>query len=310
VVIALRRFLVGACALVATLGFTASASAQQDVSQAQALFTEGRTAMEKGDYTTACAKFTASLALVQRASTMLNLAQCEQHEGKLVAASKHWKEGIALLPPDDERVAVSKERAAALAPRLPHLTVKLAGPPPDGARIEVDGASVPAPELAAGVPIDPGRHTVVLRVPGAADQRSSVDVVEGEAKTVTLAPEAAPPTPKPSSSGGGLRTAGFALISVGVAGGIVVAVTGGILVSKRSTINAECPHMTDCTGSTWMSDIASTKPFNVVNGIGWGVGLAGLASGVALVVVGGKAPAAVGPTALPGGGGLSMSGRF
>src|SRR5207253_1839754 len=98
--------------------------------------------MENGDYRTACAKFKASLTVVERASSLLNLAQCEQHEGKLVSATKHWKKGIELLPPGDERIAASKERAAALSARLPHLTVKLTGAAPAGTRVEVDGVDM------------------------------------------------------------------------------------------------------------------------------------------------------------------------
>jgi hypothetical protein len=274
--------------------------------------------MEKGDYPTACAKFTASLALVNRASTLLNLAQCEQHEGKLVAATKHWKEGIALLPAGDERVAVSKERAAALAPRLPHLTVKLSGPAPAGARVEVDGVNVPVAELGAGVPIDPGHHTVVLVVPGNPDHREAVDVVEGEAKSVTLSPSESTsgpgpgpgPTPEPApSTGSGMRTGGVVLLGVGVAGGLVATITGGILVSKHSTITSQCPTMDHCSQSV-VETIASTRPLNAANAAGWILGAVGVAGGVALVIVGGRGTATVAPTALPSGGGLSITGRF
>src|SRR5262249_50798845 len=151
-----RLTLVSAAVLLSSVALAGPAAAQStNDAQAQTLFTEGRTALQKGDYRTACAKFAQSLALVQRGSTLLNLAQCEQHEGKLVAAAAHWKEGISLLPPGDERLAISKERLAALAPRLPHLTVTLSAPAPPGTRIEVDGSAVPLADIGAGVPIDP-----------------------------------------------------------------------------------------------------------------------------------------------------------
>ena len=51
-------------------------------------------------------------------------------------------------------------------------------------------------------------------------------------------------------------------------------------------------------------------PLNAANGVGWGVGLAGVASGVALVIVGGKTPTAITPGPLTGGGGLWMTKAF
>ncbi|MEP7125797.1 MAG: hypothetical protein ABJE95_33005 [Byssovorax sp.] len=284
----------------------------KDLGGAQALFVDGRAAMDRGDYPTACARFTASLALVTRASTLLNLAQCETHEGQLVNAAKHVSEGINLLPTDDERLAISKERAAALARRLAHLTVKLSAAPPAAARLEIDGVDTSVSKALSGVAENPGQHVIVLVNPGQADQRSLVDLAEGESKTVTLAIQgAAVAAPKPvvarSSS---KRTLGFVLGGVGVAGLIGAGITGGILVSRNSAITTACP-LKRCNAEG-LSLIASTKSLNVVNGVAWGVGLAGLASGVVLVVLGrGEGAAtAVGPTALPGGGGFQATGTF
>jgi hypothetical protein len=281
--------------------------------QAQSLFVEGRAAMDRGDYPTACAQFTASLALMTRASTLLNLAQCETHEGQLVNAAKHVTQGIALLPPDDERLAISKEREAALARRVAHLTVKLGKGTPAAARVEVDGIDTSASTLLAGIAENPGRHVIVLSVPGGSRETSTVDLVEGDAKTVTLGAEEAGvvEAPKPVVARSNTkRTAGYVLGGIGVAGLIGAGVTGGILVSKHSAINGACPNK-QCSPDG-LALIESTKSLNVVNGVAWGVGLAGLAGGVVLLVLsrGDSAATAVAPTALPGGGGLRVTGTF
>lgn len=310
------RSLLGAVALAAMLATAAPAGAQGADTQAQTLFAEGRSAMEKGDYPTACARFGASLTLVSRASTLLNLAQCEQHENRLVASSKHWKQGIDLLPPGDERLAISKERAAAVNARLAHVTLQLTGPVPAGTRAELDGANAGLTALQAGTGVDPGRHVIVLFVPGGADLRATIDVVEGETKAVMLAPPvaAAPVVPDQKGSGGGssTRTVGFVLGGVGVAGFIAAGVTGGMLISKNSGIQTDCPNKVCSAAGRAL--INSTGPLKVANAVGWGVGLAGLASGVILVVVGGNGKAqtqtAVAPTALPGGAGLWVTRTF
>src|SRR4051812_20590270 len=69
-----------------------------DEQQAEVLFREGREAVDRGDFTTGCARFAGSLKLTQRPGPLLNLANCEEHQGHLVAALARWREGIALLP--------------------------------------------------------------------------------------------------------------------------------------------------------------------------------------------------------------------
>jgi hypothetical protein len=244
---------------------------------------------------------------------MINLAQCEQNMGQLVAASKHYRIGIAALPPGDDRLAVSKEHAAALEKRLPHLTVALAAEPPAGTKVEVDGQGFPLEELRAGAPVDPGRHVVVLQAPGAAEQRSTVDVAEGEAKTVAFA-GAAPPPPSADTHEGpsDKRVAGFVVGGVGVVGLVVAAGTGGVLVSKNAQITSGCPSKMGCS-ATVQGLIDSTGSLKIVNAVGWGVGIAGVATGVVLIAIGGKAakaPAALAPALLPGGGGVTATGRF
>ena len=325
------RFGVRVAAVAALLMLAVPAAAQQPapapprqaippgdkgLEQAQSLFVEGRAAMERGDFPTACARFSASLALMTRASTLLNLAQCETHEGQLVNAAKHSSQGIDLLPADDERLAISKERAAALARRLSHLTVKLTATAPPGTRVEVDSVDTGVAALLAGLPENPGRHVIVLFVPGQADQRSTVDLAEGDARTVTLTvqeiavAEGAKPGVGKGSSGSRKRTVGFILGGIGVAGLVAAGVTGGLLVSRHSAITTDCPGKV-CS-SAGLDLIASTKPLNVVNGVAWGVGLAGLAGGVVLVVLGGNdtSATAIAPTALAGGGGLSLTRSF
>jgi hypothetical protein len=300
-------------AFIATLVLPAAVRAQEgDPAQAQALFVEGRASMEKGDYTEACAKFTKSLALVRRAGTLVNLAQCEEKQGKLLVAAKHWKEGIELLPANDERLAASKDRAADLARRIPRVSAKLAGPAPAGASVTIDGTALSFDELAAGFAVDPGSHTVVLTVPGRPEQRMRVDLAEGQSSVVALAvmEAQAPPTQAPrqtTDGGGGMRVAGFALLGVGAAGAVVAGVTGGMLVSKNSEINAACPlHVCTPHGRDLIN---STGPLKIANAVGWGLGIAGVGVGAALVIVANK-KTTVTTTGLPGGGGVWITQRF
>ena len=97
-----RRALTGALLAAATwLGSTA-ASAQtaapkrQDPVAAQALFKAARQLVDKGNYAEGCPQFQASFELYPSASTMLNVAQCHEHDGKLATAWEAYNQALTL----------------------------------------------------------------------------------------------------------------------------------------------------------------------------------------------------------------------
>src|SRR5262249_30358645 len=149
------------------------------------------------------------------------------------------------------------------------------GAPPAGARAELDGAAAKLDELQAGAPVEPGRHVVVLIVPGGADQRATVDLAQGEAKTVSLA-GAAPAPGGPGAGEGadtggpsGVRIGGFVLLGVGGAGFVAAAATGAMLLSKHAQILKECPTRgtTNVCTPAGRALINSTGGLNVANAV-------------------------------------------
>jgi hypothetical protein len=296
-------------------GYGASAAAEPpDTARAQTLFNDGRAAMATGDYASACAKFRESLDIALRPGPLLNLAQCEEHQGHLLAAQDDWTKGIASLPAGDDRIGPARDRAADLAKRIPHINVKVSGTLPTGSQVRVDEEAPTSPEAIGRKPVDPGRHTVTLKMPGQSEQATAVEISEGETNTVTLSVAGVASTRERSGTTAvhhaTLRNLGFVIGGVGVAGFVGAAITGGILVSKHAAIQKECPQKT-CSPAG-RSLISSTGPLNIANGIAWGVGIAGLATGAILVVIGrdGKAETAIGPAFPSGGAGLSMVHTF
>jgi len=76
-----------------------------------------------------------------RTGTRLNLADCEEHRGKIARAWQLYEDAAATLPSEDARALFARESAAKLAPRLPKLTVQLSGVLrvlPDAARVTRD----------------------------------------------------------------------------------------------------------------------------------------------------------------------------
>src|SRR5688572_15982089 len=98
----------------ALLACASIAHAADDETRARDLFTEGRDAMNRGDYAIACAKFEESMRLFRRASMLLNLGACNEKLGKLATSLRYWQEGVSALEITDPRYETSKEEVRRL----------------------------------------------------------------------------------------------------------------------------------------------------------------------------------------------------
>ena len=107
-------------------------AAPRDPAAAEALFRAARGAIDKGDYATACPKFEESNRLDPQVGTVFNLADCDEHLGKVATAWQLFKEVAQRLPQGDERVAMASSRATALEKKLPRVVLRATSPlPPD-----------------------------------------------------------------------------------------------------------------------------------------------------------------------------------
>ena len=103
----------------------AARAGSNDPAAAEALFRDGRAAAQKGDWESACPKLRESQRLTRRGD-VVNLADCEEHRGKVATAWQLYRQVVESLPENDERVPLAKKRATDLERRLPHLTVRIA----------------------------------------------------------------------------------------------------------------------------------------------------------------------------------------
>src|SRR5262245_40658607 len=90
--------------LAIALGFPTFAVADPGISPADALFRQARKTVKSGDYALALAQFQASHRLDPAPGTLLNIADCEEHLGRLSAALRHTKDVLLSLGPGDDRV--------------------------------------------------------------------------------------------------------------------------------------------------------------------------------------------------------------
>ena len=152
--------------MVATLLMFEPALGSDDEQRAKELFFEGHAAADRGDHQTACAKFTESLALFRRASTLLNLGECSEKTGRLANALRYWREGAALLESGDARMALAKQRVSELDGQVPRLQIRVPPELPSQTVISLDGAAITLKSLSKEQRLDPGPHTLRLTAPG------------------------------------------------------------------------------------------------------------------------------------------------
>jgi hypothetical protein len=263
----------------------------QSAASAEALFREGRQAADAGDHRLACEKFHESHRLDPAPGTMLNIADCEEKQGHLASAWTFYRAVLQKLPPSDERSTLAKARAQALEPRLPKLTVRLAPNAPSNSRVLRDGVELKSASLDTALPVDPGKHLIEVSAPGHAPRVYEFSLDEGEQRTREVAPGkaldgtsgAGGDASADTSSGSGKRTLGWVLGGVGVAGLAVGAVTGVMVLGKKSTVDDNCNADKRCNAEG--ADAAeSGKTLGTVSGISFIVGGVALAAGAWLVL--------------------------
>lgn len=159
------------------------------------LFHTGRELIEKGDWDAGCPKFEASIAIYLSASTLLNMAKCHEHYGRIASAWATYNRALVVnreTPGVERRKAledIGRKGLETLKPRLPKLRIVIADKP-GGAEISRDGQRVPESVLGVAVPVDPGPHTITVRAPGYRNEQRTITALESQVAEleITLVP--------------------------------------------------------------------------------------------------------------------------
>ena len=293
------------------------AAPQRDPAAAEALFVAGREAVLRGDYAAACPKFAESDRLDPAPGTLMNLADCEEHVHHPAAAWSRWKEALEQLPPDDPRLPLARERAAAIEKLVPRLTLRLAKTKAS-ATVTRDGAEVGPGALGIALPVEPGEHAIVVTAPGYEERRYTVSLREGESAEQPIDAGAKLPDPPGDrrplaapSPGGTRRTVGYVLGGVGLAALAAGGVTGLLAVAKKGDLDGNCYPKTVCNDAG--ADAAkSGRTFATVSTVAFITDGVALTAGTVLVLTsrGGehRIEAWLAPRVDPRGGGAAMVG--
>lgn len=296
------------------------ASAETDVEKADRLFQEGREHLKNSKYAQACDAFEESQRLDPQLGVLFNLASCREKTGKLATALELYRE-LARTDTNEERRKAAEGFAASIGPRVPKLVVKVDAAP--ALSIAIDGKDM-SPMRGLGVPVDLGKHVVIVRATGFQDYTREV-IVREEKKVievpVTLSPvgaaaqgplpaldQAQPPpetTARPTSSK--VRYGKIAVIGGGALTAIGLGFGAAALV-KWNGAKDEMP-----TNDTEYRDVADridrARLFGNISTVTVIVGLVGAGVGGYLWYSGSKSTTIV-PSAEASGGGVTVVHRF
>jgi len=259
----------------------------EQVEAAKVLYHEARELHRQGKLKEAIEHALAAYRTASTPVTALEVAQLLIENGQLVEA-RDISRAVALFPPsprESDKGREARQEAATLAGSLDTRIPKMAiAGRPQGVDVVLDGKSLAASDPTAWQGLDPGSHSLAVRVGERACTTINVVLTEAEARTIDLhdvvvschaqlaaAPVPAtepvapppvmqtPPPPRatapsePAQTGGSGRT--YRVAGVAVAGAGVVAIgIGGIvaLVAKSSydSVAGDCPAR-GCTSAAY-----------------------------------------------------------
>jgi hypothetical protein len=284
-----------ACLLCAALAVLAArpalaAGSFADREAARTLAGQGYDAFEGGMYDRAVDLFRQAEARYHAPTHLLYISRAQIKLGKLLDAEVTLQrivdEKLAADAPAPFKEAQATARIEVLQAHalVPTLIVTLAGAPPPGVQVMLDGKPLGPDELGQPLRRDPGDHAIVLLVPGLPGTERKVVLEPGKQAQVALPVGApAPPSVVP----------GAVLVGVGGAG-LIVGTVAAILL--RSTASSKA------------------TPLRVTEVTGFAVGGAAAATGVVLLVLRTRAaPRAAGVGQVQvgvGAGSVSIAGQF
>lgn len=310
--------------------------AQDESALAEALFDAGREAAEAGDHATACEKFRESHRLEPGVGTLLNIGECAEKTGEILAAWQAFNEALKLLEGTDKRVPFAKKRFEELDGKIGKLSITLEEGAPDSTIVRRDGALLKAGSFGVFLPVAPASEVaLVVSADGFEDRSYRVTLSQGERRELAVRPGDAlplpappPPAPVPTpaapapapepptperpeedalSAGDVLGWSAIALGGVGLITGVGLTID---LAKRRSDLDASCEG--DVCRSQAEGDVKAFNDRRVAATASYVAGGVFVAAGIVLLVAWPEddPDTAFAPVIGPGFAGLSAHGRF
>jgi hypothetical protein len=315
----------GSCALIALLGAGSARAADPapdapssnenpnaSLDLARSVAVTAREAFNAGDYETALALFRRAYTLYPAPTVVLYEARTLDKMGLMLEAVEAYTRttqiAVASDAPDQfaEAIAAARQEERALRARVPTLTLRVDGVSLNdpNLKISVNGRAIGAAQIGQAQRLNPGTYRISGSISAERSDQASVVLSEGQNAAVVLHLAAPSPTPPPpvishnvepldeTTPQNSLRLYAYVAGGVGITGIGAGLVTGLMSTSKHSEAEEECDNNVcdpDGTGTEAVKDFRSMR---TVSTICYGVGAAGLATGVVLWLLSPSTPAA------------------
>jgi hypothetical protein len=154
-----------------------------------------------------------------------------------------------------------------------------------------DGVELKAAAFDTALPVDPGKHVIEVSAPGHDRKSYQLSLTEGERATRVVEPGApnagnlghSITSDQRAAGGSGTRTLGWVFGGVGVAGIALGAVTGMMVLDRKSVVDDNCDADKRCNPEG--ADAADAgRTLGTISGVSFAVGAVALAAGVYLVL--------------------------
>lgn len=180
-------------ALLCLLFSASSGAAQENKARARALFGEGVTAFERGDFENALESFTQAYRLAPHPAVRVNMANCYEQLGRYAEATFNYQRFL-----EESGANVSPEQRADVQTAIERLKQKfgdvLVETRPADVSLSIDGVSAQR-GLDGRIQLRAGSHLLRATKPGYANLERTIDVVGGSEQRVLLELESLTPEP-------------------------------------------------------------------------------------------------------------------
>ena len=301
--------------LVATI-LALAASSLAAPSEGELLFREGRAAMTAKDYEKACLKFAESQKKEPAPGTSLNLGDCEEQRGHLVAAHEAFTVAAQGFTAADKK-KYAQSRADGIDKRIPRLTIRSSAKTPG---LVVTTASTTL-VVDAETKLDPGDVALHAEAPQRRPKDLKATLREGmhldvdigaleEVKLATAPTAPAPVVAKADRKRDLYRTLSVVGGGLGAASLVVGGVTGVLSLGKASTVKDHCDDALACD-QEGVDAASAGNTLSTVSTITLVAGGALVVGSAALWYFGWRKPrATLVPTASRDGAGVVLGGSF
>lgn len=282
--------------LVGSWSLSAQAQAPSDVavrSADQLLVQSGISAFNRRDYPLALTLLKRAAVSVPCVTVRLYLARTRSALGMLLEAADDYRSVIATAEPVEPAEAArlatdARDELAQLRPRIPSIEVALGDleQRSRNLRLIMDGRMI---AYSAPIQVNPGHHEIIASDIEGEQARLSVEINEGESKTVGMSWRGigGRPSKKSEQAIGGSaarRAWGVVALGVGATGLGVGTVTGIAAMTRYSRAEAHCPANRCVEGTPMPEDGSAFRTLRNVSIAGYAAGAAGIGTWLGLLL--------------------------